>query len=317
MQVIRKFYLLILTTALPLMCTGQTTAIQNQPSPLAATIVFDPPGTAARYASQHEHEPYQRARFVRDITYGPQAKNVLDVALPKTTDTTARPVLIFVSGGQGNRNEVKGYLYYDNILLWAIDQGYIGINMSRESGPGTEWDTSAKNIASVIHWTQENIKQYGGDASRVYIWGHSMGATALATYISHPEYYPRDGIGLKGAILFAGSYNLAPLAATQPGRTPPGGAITIDPAVLLSQSSLPGLQKTSLPLLLAAADGDPLDRPEYVTMIHDALCKKSYCPTTLFIKGHDHFSEMFSINTSDQTVSKPILEWLRNVAAGN
>jgi len=305
-----------LAACLPLLAQGQEAAGSSGQSASAPTIVFDPPGTAQRYASQHETEPYKRAHFMRDVSYGPRPRNLLDVAVPNAASKALRPVLIFVPGGPGNRTEVKGYLFYDNVLLWAVDQGYVGVNMGRDSGADVSWDTGAKNIGSVISWVQDNIKQYGGDPSRVFIWGHSLGSSALATYISHPEYYPAKGIGLNGAILFSGSYNIAPIKATQPGRGGGAGQSAPDPAILLAQSSLSGLQKTPLPLLLAAADGDPLDRPEYVTLIHDALCKSSRCPATLLVKGHDHFSEIFSVNTSDLSVSKPVLEWLRGVPVG-
>ncbi|MGC3980524.1 MAG: alpha/beta hydrolase [Steroidobacteraceae bacterium] len=278
-----------------------------------ASINFDPQSTAKLYAPQHEREPYKNTSFVRDIAYGTRPRNQLDVATSKAASGTTRPVLIFVPGGPGNRTEVAGYLFYDNVLLWAVAQGYVGVNMSRDSGAETSWDTGAKNIGAVIQWVQNNIKQYGGDPNRIFIWGHSMGATALAAYLSHPEYYPQGEIGLRGAILHSGSYNIAPIVATQPGRTP--ASPPPDPAVLLTQSSLPGLQKTTLPLLLAAADGDPLDRPEYVTLLHDALCKAGHCPTTLSIKNHDHFSEIFAVNTADQSVSKPVLEWLHSIDA--
>lgn len=302
-----------LAALVPLLCLAQGATGGSASSGATPQIVFDPPGTAQRYASQHETEPYQRVRFVRDLSYGGRPRNLLDVAVPIRADAAARPVLIFVPGGPGNRIEVKGYLFYDNVLLWAVDQGYVGVNMSRDSGADTTWDTGAKNIASVIAWVQGNIKQYGGDPTRIFIWGHSLGASSLATYISHPEYYPAGEIGLRGAILHSGSYNLAPIKATQPGRSPPANQPPPDPAVLLAQSSLPGLQKTALPLLLAAADGDPLDRPEYVSLIHDALCKSNRCPATLAIKGHDHFSEIFAVNTSDRSVTGPVLDWLRGV----
>ena len=299
----------ILTIALP--CSGQTPANDNKGS--TPTVVFDPPGTAQRYASQHEREPYQNAKILRDIAYGTRPRNLLDIATPPKASATLRPILIFVPGGPGNRIEVKGYPFYDNVLLWAVTQGYIAINMNRDSGPDTTWDTGAKNIASVIQWAQNNAKDYGGNASQIFVWGHSLGATALATYISHPELYTPKGVGMLGAILFAGSYNIAPLQAMQPGRNPPTNQPAPDPATLLAQSSLPGLQKTTLPLLLAAADGDPLDRPEYISLLNEALCKTGRCPTTLIVKGHDHFSEIFSINTSDQSVSKPVLDWLNGV----
>ena len=302
-----------MAASVPLLALAQGQPVSSAGATSAAAIVFDPPGTAKRYASQHETEPYLRAHFVRDLQYGPAARNLLDVAMPHATGGAARPVIVFVPGGPGNRKEVEGYLFYDNVLLWAVDQGYVGVNMSRESGQGVSWDTGAKNIAAVIGWVQANIKKYGGDPARIVVWGHSLGAGALAIYLSHPEYYPVSGIGLSGAILHSGSYNIAPIKAMQPGRGGGAGQAAPDAALLLAQSSLPGLQKLSVPLLLAAADGDPLDRPEYVTLIHDALCKSSACPTTLLAKGHDHFSEIFSVNTSDQSVSRPVQEWLRTV----
>lgn len=288
----------------------------------APAIVFDPPATAARYAAQHPTEPYARAHFIRDLAYGPRPRNMLDVAVPIAPDRTARPVLVFVPGGPGNRREVAGYMFYDNVLLWAVDQGFVGVNMGRDSGADTTWDTGARNIAAVIEWVRQNIKAHGGDPNRIYVWGHSLGASSLATYIAHPELhpvahpelYPERDIGLRGAILHSGSYNLAPLKATQPGRAPAGRQAPPDPETLLAQSSLPGLRKSQLPLLLIAADGDPLDRPEYVTMLKDALCSSGRCPTTLLVNGHDHFSEIFAINTRDQSVTKPVLDWLGKVA---
>lgn len=277
----------------------------------AATVAAEADAAAKLYAPQQEHAPYKQAEFVRDVAYGARPRNLLDVAHTQKSGGRAKPVLIFVPGGPGNRIEVPGYLFYDNVLLWAVDNGFVGVNMQRDSGPDTAWDTGAKNIAAVIAWTQTHIHEYGGDPERIYVWGHSMGATALAVYVSHPEYHGPQSRDIRGAILHSGAYNIAPIKATKPGRA--GAQAMQDPQALLTQSSLPGLLQTRIPLLLAAADGDPQDRPEYVDLLRDALCKSSACPSTLLIKDHNHMSEIFSVNSKDRSVSQPILKWLRRI----
>jgi hypothetical protein len=50
-------------------------------------------------------------------------------------------------------------------------------------------------------------------------------------------------------------------------------------------------------------------------ILHDELCKegREHCPTLLYLKGESHMSEVFSIDTPDQTVSGPILAWIKKI----
>jgi hypothetical protein len=57
-------------------------------------------------------------------------------------------------------------------------------------------------------------------------------------------------------------------------------------------------------------------------MLHDELCKvdgpkakdgAGHCPAMLYLKGESHMSEVFSIDTPDQTVSGPILAWMKKI----
>jgi hypothetical protein len=54
--------------------------------------------------------------------------------------------------------------------------------------------------------------------------------------------------------------------------------------------------------------------PFYQTL-HDDLCKlgADHCPAMLFAKGENHMSELFSIDTTDTSVSGPILKWMQTV----
>ncbi len=89
-----------------------------------------------------------------------------------------------------------------------------------------------------------------------------------------------------------------------------------DEATLLGRSNLPELKKTDVKLMFASAELDPgVDgaMSPFSVLLHDELCKEgpAHCPTMLFEKGESHMSEVFSIDTPDTTVSKPILTFIK------
>ena len=97
-------------------------------------------------------------------------------------------------------------------------------------------------------------------------------------------------------------------------------AQSVDVAAQLARSSLPELKKTKVALLFATAELDPGingSMSPFFQTLHDELCKEgpAHCPTLLFEKGESHMSEVFSIDTADQTVSKPIFDWIKRIGS--
>jgi hypothetical protein len=112
------------------------------------------------------------------------------------------------------------------------------------------------------------------------------------------------------------------------GPAPGGGgpALPVSQEEMIKRSSLPGLQKTSAKLLLASAEFDPgiaNGKPSVFNQaLHDELCKlegvnaadgKGHCPMLVVMKGESHMSEIFSVDTSDKTVSGAVLAWIKSV----
>src|SRR5215468_12554107 len=94
--------------------------------------VVDSAKTAEINAPLQQKEPYQSVKVERDVKYGPADRNLLDVFVPDTA-SSARPVLIFVHGGgftAGNRRSPSSTAFYDNIMLWAAKNGFVGVNMT-------------------------------------------------------------------------------------------------------------------------------------------------------------------------------------------
>jgi len=323
------------TAGLALQATAATAQVAPEMKAKIAEIgrIVDPPSTAALYGPLQPKAPYAGVTVARDIKYGPDPRNILDVFT--VSNTGSRPVLIFVPGGAGNKIEPvpQGEAFYDNVMLWATKNGMVGVNMQRHS-EFMPWDLSARDIAQTVDWVKKNIARYGGDPNRVFIWGHSAGAMNLSVYLSHPELYPQGGVGVKAAVLMAGPYNLAPLQGKappirlrlQPGgpvvgidaiAAPPAGAAPAgpppNPADPRNGAVLPGLRALDIPLYVNAAELDPEALVESAQMLKDQLCAAGKCPKFDIFKDHGHMSEIFAVNTSDVSTSAPVLEFLRAV----
>lgn len=59
-----------------------------------------------------------------------------------------------------------------------------------------------------------------------------------------------------------------------------------------------------------------LDPPNIISFdegLKNALCKAGRCPTTGYFKDHSHMSLVFSPNTTDTSVTAPILKWMKSI----
>ncbi len=183
-----------------------------------------PAETAALYRPLQPKAPYPGVKVERDVSFGPDPRNVVDIFSPEKGGGK-RPVLIYVAGGAGNKIEQvpDGDAFYDNIMLWAVKNGMTGVNLQRRNGGGA-WDDPAKDIGLGIEWVRKNISKYKGNPDRVFIWAHSAGNPPVATYIGHPELYGPAGIGLKGAILMApANFSILPVTVPPPAPQAGGG----------------------------------------------------------------------------------------------
>ena len=216
--------------------------------------VVDPPATAKLYAPLQQTEPYFGVRVERDLKYGPAERNRLDVFMPQAT-ASGRPVLIFVHGGAFVRGDKRApdSPFYDNVMLWAVKNGFIGVNMTYRLAPQFPWPAGAEDIASAVLWVSKEIAERGGDPSRIYLMGHSAGAIHVASYVSHPEFHRVKNGGLKGAIIVSGIYDLTAGQRNEPERSYFGD----DPSRYAGESSLPGLLKTDIPLMAVSSELDP------------------------------------------------------------
>ena len=271
--------------------------------------VIDPPATRKLYAPLQPTEPYFGVRIERDLKYGPAERNLLDVFMPQNV-TSGRPVLVFVHGGAfiGGNKRIPDSPFYDNIMLWAVKNGFIGVNITYRLAPQFPWPAGAEDVASAIKWVSDGISERGGDPSRIYLMGHSAGAIHVASYVSHPEFYKVKNGGLKGAIMVSAIYDLTAAPLTDPEKAYFGS----DASRYAAESSLPGLLKTNIPLMAVSSELDLQGFVKQLDLFKEASCKRPKgCARTVMLPQHNHMSEVYSINTADTRLTDQILEFMK------
>ena len=279
-----------------------TGAMAQVPPDIAAKLHAIGPkidfSVGALYAPLQPKEPYVGVTVVRDLAYGPDELQKVDVFSP-AAGGKPRPVLLFVHGGGFTRGDKR---QTDNMLVWGVHHGMVGVNLDYRLAPKDPWPAGAQDLASAIAWTKANIARYGGDPSRIFLWGHSAGANHVADYVAHPEIQGPNGPGVVGAVLMSGIYDPMPA---------PNAYYGSDPAVLAGLASKPGLLKSRVPLMVINAELDPPVMVASGKALNDDLCKAGRCPTFLLAKDHDHLSEGMAVGTADESVSAPVLEFIQ------
>jgi len=269
----------------------------------------DPARTAALYAPLQEKEPYAGVKVERDLKYGPDEKNTLDIFVPEPA-SAGRPVLVFVRGGAfiGGDKHMPGSPFYDNIMLWAMKNGFVGVNINYRLAPSAPWPAGVEDVASALQWVSANIAARGGDPSQVFLMGHSAGAVHVASYVSHPEFHKVSGGGLKGAIMVSGLYDLT--ADTLGG--PEKSYFGTDASRYAERSSLRGLVATPVPFMIVTAELDPNVMNRQFELMKNARCKSAKgCARAFLLPQHSHMSEVYSINTADTRLTDQILDFVK------
>jgi triacylglycerol lipase len=189
-----------------------------------------------------------------------------------------------------------------------VKNGFVGVNVTYRLAPQSAWPSGAEDLATAVQWVSDKIGERGGDPARIYLMGHSAGAVHVASYVSHPEFYKVKGGGLAGAIVISGIYDLTATPLADPERAYFGA----DASRYAEQSSLQGLLKSDMPLMVVAAELDPPGFVKQFELLKEAACKRpTGCAHAYLLPQHSHMSEVYSINTADTRLTDEVLDFVR------
>lgn len=131
-------------------------------------------------------------RVMRNLAYGADAKQRLDVYLP-THPLTNAPVIIMVHGGAWRTGDKAMSNVVDNKIARWVPDGIVFISINYRLLTQADPLLQAQDVATALAYAQKNAAQWGADAHQFVLMGHSAGAHLVSLLAADPTLATRQG----------------------------------------------------------------------------------------------------------------------------
>ena len=224
----------------------------------------------------------------RDVAYGPEPRQRLDVYAPASAKGNAT-VVVFLYGGSWKRGEKAQYRFVGEALA---DRGFVAVLPDYRVYPEARFPAFVEDAARALSWVADNIAGWGGSSDRLYLMGHSAGAHIAALLTLDEGYIAAVGLpadAVKGTIGLAGPYAFDPLAYAS---IRPIFAHLADPDDARPVSFVDG---TEPPMLLLHGADDRTVRPINSTALFQAIQSAGGEAKSLVYPGVGHSGILLSL----------------------
>ena len=198
-------------------------------------------------------------RRIEALAYGAGPRQLLDVYQPPG-ELRNVPMVVFFYGGSWSSGERGDYRFVGEALA---STGIVALVADYRLSPAFRYPAFVEDSASAVRWAFEHAAQFGADARRIFVMGHSAGAYNAAMVALDVRWLAAVGLAparLAGWIGLAGPYDFLPIgdAQTQVAFNWPQTSADSQPMTHAS--------KASPPALLLAASNDSLVSPQRSTV---------------------------------------------------
>jgi len=146
-----------------------------------------------------------------DIAYAPGDRRTLDVYRPSRT-APGRPVVVFFYGGSWDSGGKADYAWAGRALA---AQGFVVVVPDYRLYPQVRWPAFLQDSAQAVKWARDHAADYGGEASRLVLMGHSAGAYNAVDLATDGRWL--SGVGMdphrdiRAVVGLSGPYDFLPL----------------------------------------------------------------------------------------------------------
>jgi acetyl esterase/lipase len=171
------------------------------------------------------------ANIERDVAYGNQESQKLDVYLPKKGVVDA-PVMIYVHGGGWQKGDKSAV---GQKAEFFTGRGWVFVSINYRLIPGGEHPKNVQDVAAAIAFVHDHAAEKGGDPDKIFIMGHSAGChlvSLVATDQRHLELVGKSLAIIKGVIaLDTQAYDISKLTQSDFTSATYTDVFTNDPEV--------------------------------------------------------------------------------------
>jgi arylformamidase len=150
-----------------------------------------------------------QGRHVLDMPYGADYWQKLDLYLPDNTEARGLPTLLFLHGGYWTH----GYKEWLGLMAPAfVSLPALFISVSYRLSPAVKHPAALEDCLAALVWASQHVAEYGGDAQRLYVGGHSAGGHLAALLALQPALLTASGLpadAIKACFPVSGVYELA------------------------------------------------------------------------------------------------------------
>lgn len=216
------------------------------------------------------------------IRYGSGPDETLDVFPARTTGA---PICVFIHGGGWRlRNGDRQAFIAPNLVAHGIAAVVVHFSVI----PDVRVPAMIEQARIAVTWVHAHATEFGGDAERIVICGHSSGghmAGVLCTTDWTPYGLPADVV--KGGCLISGMYDLGPVMLSSRRDY-----VTLSADEIGALSPIRHLDRLTAPLVVAHGTRES---PEFVRQARDfavAVAADGKRATLVTVNGANHFEMM-------------------------
>ena len=146
------------------------------------------------------------------VRYGPTRAEYVDI-FPPAGAAGPSPVHVFIHGGYWRHFSARDFSFVARPLA---ARGAVVAVANYALCPEVSVGEILRQCRAALAWVHDRIADYGGDAARISVSGHSAGGhlAAMALATDWPGAYGRPADLIKAAIPISGVFDLAPIPYT-------------------------------------------------------------------------------------------------------
>lgn len=150
----------------------------------------------ARAAARAQADLPAGVQKIADVPYGPDARLRMDVYLPPAAMRPAglrAPVVFMVHGGAWRTGDKAMPKVVQNKVARWVTRGFVLISIDYPMLPETPVAQQAQSVAQALAAAQQRAGEWGADAGRFILMGHSAGAHLVSLLNAQPAFAQRLG----------------------------------------------------------------------------------------------------------------------------
>ncbi len=177
--------------------------------------------------------------------------------------------------------------------------------------PAAKWPAGAQDVGAMVSWAKANAPRFGGNPNRIFLVGHSAGATHVSAYVFDKALQPPEGPGVAGAVLISGRYRLV-YDPADPFARNMQAYFGDDPSQYKNRSAISHIRDgVHVPVFVVITEYEQTGLDVLGAELLAALCARDgACPRFVRLNGHNHMSEVLAFNTPDEYLGHEILDFM-------